>query len=91
MATIFEFLKALIFMKSRVNIVVDQSLLDEALKCARTVSKNELVNVALREFVRHHKRADIRELRGKGMIDPSYAAKFSRRIVRSRSKQATKR
>jgi Arc/MetJ family transcription regulator len=63
----------------RTNIVLDEALVAEAFKYAGVKTKRDLIDVALREFIRQHKRADIRALRGKGLIDPSYDYKAARR------------
>jgi Arc/MetJ family transcription regulator len=63
----------------RTNIVLDEALVAEAFRFAPVKTKKDLVDWALREFVRQNKRADIRELRGKGMIDPSYDYRAARR------------
>lgn len=56
----------------RTNIVLDDALVEEAFKHSDARTKRELVNQALREFVENHRRKDIRELRGKGLIRPDY-------------------
>lgn len=56
----------------RTNIVLDDALVEEAFGYAGVKTKRELVDLALREFVANHKRRDIRELRGKVLIDPEY-------------------
>lgn len=63
----------------RTNIVLDNGLIAEAFKYADVKTKKDLVDLALREFIRQHKRADIRQLRGKGMIDPAYDYRSARR------------
>ncbi|HVT89687.1 MAG TPA: type II toxin-antitoxin system VapB family antitoxin [Tepidisphaeraceae bacterium] len=63
----------------RTNIVLDDELVKKAFKCTGAKTKKELVDQALRELVRQNKRADIRELRGKGMLDPTYDYKAARR------------
>lgn len=45
----------------------------------RVKTRNELVDLALREFVQQHERADVRELRGKRLIDPAYDYRAARR------------
>ncbi|HZZ42028.1 MAG TPA: type II toxin-antitoxin system VapB family antitoxin [Tepidisphaeraceae bacterium] len=64
---------------ARTNIVLDEALVAEAFKYASVKTKRDLVDVALREFIRQHQRADIRNLRGKGLIDPAYDYKAARR------------
>ena len=56
----------------RTNIVLDQDLVEEALRYAGVRTKRELVDLALREFVENHKRRDVRELRGKVRLRPDY-------------------
>ncbi len=58
----------------RSNIVLDDELVEEAFRYAGVATKQELVNLALREFVENHRCRDIREreLRGKGLIRPDY-------------------
>lgn len=62
----------------RTNIVLDDGLVEEAFKHADVKTKRELVDLALREFVANHRRCDIRELRGKILIDPDYDYKALR-------------
>jgi Arc/MetJ family transcription regulator len=56
----------------RTNIVLDDELVEEAFRHSNAKTKRELVDLALREFVENHKRKDVRELRGKGLIRPDY-------------------
>ncbi len=56
----------------RTNIVLDDDLVEAAFKYAKVKSKRELVDQALREFVEHHRRLDVRELRGKVRIRADY-------------------
>lgn len=63
----------------RTNIVLDEALVNQAFKYAGVKTKKDLVDLALREFVRQHKRADVRALRGKGLLDPSYDYRAARR------------
>lgn len=56
----------------RMNIVLDDELVEEAFEYAGVKTKRELVDLALREFVENHRRRDIRELRGKILIAPDY-------------------
>lgn len=62
----------------RTNIVLDDELVEEAFWHSDAKTKRELVDRALREFVANHKRRDIRELRGKALIDPDYDYKTLR-------------
>jgi Arc/MetJ family transcription regulator len=63
----------------RTNIVLNSELVSEAFRYADVKTKKDLIDLALREFVRSHKRADLRALRGKGLIDPSYDYRSARR------------
>lgn len=56
----------------RTNIVLDDKLIKEAFKYADVASKRELIHLALLEFVRQHKRKDIRKLVGKVKIAHNY-------------------
>jgi Arc/MetJ family transcription regulator len=62
----------------RTNIVLDDELVKEAFRHSNAKTKRELVDLALREYVENHKRRDIRELRGKGLIRPDYDYKALR-------------
>jgi Arc/MetJ family transcription regulator len=53
----------------RTNIVLDDESLNEAFRCSNARTKRELIDQALREFVAQRKRLDLRELRGKDLID----------------------
>jgi Arc/MetJ family transcription regulator len=56
----------------RINIDLDGKLLESAFRCAPVKSKKDLVHLALKEFVEHHQRKDLRELRGRAGIRPDY-------------------
>ena len=62
----------------RTNIVLNDELVEEAFLYASVTTKRALVDLALREFVENHRRKDIRELRGKGLIRPDYDYKALR-------------
>jgi Arc/MetJ family transcription regulator len=49
----------------RTNIVLEESLVKEAMKLSRMKTKKELVNQALREFVENRKRLNLMDLAGK--------------------------
>jgi Arc/MetJ family transcription regulator len=66
-------------MDMRTNVVLNDRLVNEALKYAAVKTKKDLIDLALREFVQQRKRADVRELRGKGLLDPSYDYRAARR------------
>ena len=56
----------------RTNVVLDENLVQEAFKYAKGKTKRDLVHQALQEFVEHHRRLDVRELRGKVTIQEGY-------------------
>lgn len=56
----------------RTNVMMDDSLVKEAMALAGLRTKRELVDLALREFVAFRKRLDLRTLRGAGLIDDDY-------------------
>ncbi|MGR6034301.1 MAG: type II toxin-antitoxin system VapB family antitoxin [Candidatus Nitrosoglobus sp.] len=60
------------------NIDLDDKLLETAFRCAQVKSKKDLVYLALREFVEHHQRRDLRELRGRAGIWADYDYKVLR-------------
>jgi len=63
----------------RTNIVLDEALVDEAMRFANVKTKRELVDLALREFVAARRRRDVSELFGRVQIDPDYDYKALRR------------
>lgn len=62
----------------RTNIDLDDRLLEAAFRCAPVKSKKDLVHLVLREFIEHHQRKDLRELRGRVGIRPDYDHKALR-------------
>jgi len=56
----------------RTNIVIDDQLMEEALKLSKYKTKKELVHKALQEFIQNRKRRDLRELKGKVNFDEKY-------------------
>ena len=62
----------------RTNIVLDDRLVQEALRYAPVKTKRELVDLALREFVASRKRKDLRQLFGHGGIRDDYDHKALR-------------
>ena len=56
----------------RTNIVLDDKLVEEAMKLGRVKSKREVVDAALREFVAHRKRLDLRDLKGSALLRDDY-------------------
>ena len=56
----------------RTNIVLDDRLMEEAMKLTKARSKREAVDVALRELVNRRRRKNVLELVGKDLIAPDY-------------------
>jgi Arc/MetJ family transcription regulator len=52
--------------------VIDDQLMEEALKLSRYKTKKELIHKALEEFILNRKRRDLRELKGKVNFDEKY-------------------
>ncbi len=49
----------------RTNIVIDDTLMDEALKATGLTTKKEAVEMGLKLLVKHNKQQALRKLRGK--------------------------
>jgi Arc/MetJ family transcription regulator len=62
----------------RTNIVLDNTLVKEALRLSRMKTKKELVNQALREFVENRKRLNLMDLAGKIEFAKNYNYKALR-------------
>lgn len=56
----------------RTNIVLDDKLVEEAFKYVNVKTKRDLVDYALRELVEHHRKLDMRKIRGKVGIRSDY-------------------
>lgn len=63
----------------RTNILLDDALVAEALRYSKVKTKRALVDLALREFVMQRKRLDVRDLKGKDLVDPAYDYQEARR------------
>jgi Arc/MetJ family transcription regulator len=63
----------------RTNVVLDDELVAEAQALSQIKTKRELIDTALREFVEHRKRLDIRELKGALLLHDDYDYKEMRR------------
>ena len=64
----------------RTNIDLDDELVAAAFRYAGVKTKRDLVHLALREYVEHHRRLDLRDLKGSGDI----AADYDYRALRER-------
>jgi Arc/MetJ family transcription regulator len=63
----------------RTNVVLDDNLVDEAFKYAENIhTKKELIEIALKEFVRTRKMKNLRELKGKIRFADEYEYKKMR-------------
>jgi Arc/MetJ family transcription regulator len=63
----------------RTNVVLDDNLVDEAFKYAENIhTKKELIETALKEFVRTRKMKNLRELKGKIRFADEYEYKKMR-------------
>jgi len=63
----------------RTNIVLDDQLIAEAFKYAGNIhTKRELIETALREFVKHKKMKDLRDLKGMILFAEDYDYKRMR-------------
>jgi Arc/MetJ family transcription regulator len=63
----------------RTNIVLEDQLVERALRLAPVKTKRALIHLALDEFVRNRSRKDLRELRGRVSFAPDYDYKKARR------------
>jgi Arc/MetJ family transcription regulator len=61
------------------NLSIDSKLLDEALKAGGLKTKKDTVNLALEEFIKRRKAAEIISLFGKIEYDNEYDYKAARR------------
>ena len=62
----------------RMWINIDKNLAIEALKYADLKTHNELIALALREFIENHRRRDLRDLKGKIRFRDGYDYKALR-------------
>ncbi|MDN5873161.1 MAG: type II toxin-antitoxin system VapB family antitoxin [Sinobacteraceae bacterium] len=56
----------------RTNIVLDDALVAEVMEATHIKTRREVVDFALREVLARYNSQQLRELRGKGLIDPNY-------------------
>jgi len=62
----------------RTNIVIDDKLMEQAMRVSGLSTKKEVVDRALSEFVQRHTRKDLLELRGKIQFADNYDYKAMR-------------
>ena len=63
----------------RTNIVIDNELMEKAMRISGLSTKKEVVNKALHEFVQNRSRRDLKELRGKIQFADGYDYKSLRK------------
>lgn len=73
-------------MNTRTNIVIDDKLIQRAMKATGAKTKREVVDIALRRVVRAREKLNILDLVGQDLIDPDYDI----RAVRARSGRGTR-
>lgn len=56
----------------RTSIVIDDDLIAEALKLSKLKTKKELIDTALREFIRNRKRLNLQDIKGKISFSEDY-------------------
>ena len=62
----------------RTSIVLDDQLVEEAMRLTHVASKRQLLELALRELVASRQRPDLRDLFGADLIAPDYDYKAAR-------------
>lgn len=62
----------------RTNVVIDDDLINEAIKLSGIKTKKDVINIALREFVSTRKRANLLDLEGKITFQENYDYKALR-------------
>ena len=66
----------------RTNIVLDEKLVDEAMRLGGATTKREIVEAALREFVARRRSRRVLALAGADLISPDYDVRVVRRAMR---------
>ncbi len=62
----------------RTNIVLDDNLIEEALKLTDIKTKKGIIDLALKEYVENHKKKNLFELKSKITFDENYDYKKMR-------------
>ena len=65
----------------RTNIVLDDTLVAEAMMVSGAKTKRDVVDLALREMVARRRQRELADLAGAGLIDPAYDVRAMRRSV----------
>ena len=63
----------------RTNIVLDDNLVDEAMRFSHAKTKREVVDLALRELVSRNRQRQLKRLKGRHLIDDDYDVRQVRR------------
>ena len=66
----------------RTNIVLNDQLVEEAMRLGKVATKKDVVDQALREFVARRRQRQILELVGEPLLDPDYDVRAVRRGMR---------
>ena len=64
----------------RTNIVIDDPLMEEALKLSKTKTKKELIKKALEEFIQNRRRLNLKDIKGKIQFEEGYDYKNMRSL-----------
>jgi Arc/MetJ family transcription regulator len=62
----------------RTNIVIDDQLIEEAMRVSKAKTKKDLINFALEEYISNHKKKNLMDLKGKIEFDEKYDYKSMR-------------
>jgi len=62
----------------RTNIVIDDLMMDEAMKISKAKTKKEMIRFALEEYIANHKKKNLMELKGKVTFNENYDYKAMR-------------
>ena len=62
----------------RTNIVIDDLMMDEAMKLSNAKTKKEMIRFALEEYIANHKKKNLLELKGKIVFAENYDYKAMR-------------
>jgi Arc/MetJ family transcription regulator len=62
----------------RTNIVLDNHLVEDAMRLSGTRTKREAVHLALYEYVDNHSKMNLLDLKGQNLIDDDYDYKAAR-------------
>ena len=56
----------------RTNILLNDDLINEAMRLTGAGTKRETVDIALREFISRHRQREVLDLAGQNLIDSDY-------------------